>query len=322
MLLSTEQIKKITVGAVNIKSEDGVLSFFKCTNKQIDAWFRQSETLGNRALTTTGIRLDFHTNSKSLRFGAVSGNKFEVLIDGSLRKQFIRTEGELICELELGSAVARETKEVRVTLALPSHAVGKLSFVELDDGAYITPHEFDRKILFIGDSITQGYNSKFDTLSYAWQTTLALNANTVINGIGGAYYHIPTFDTLPFEPDTVILAYGTNDSMRYKDNPDEMYRQVTGYLDLVKEHYGDKRVIILSPIFRADADFNPIGEWFDRRRLMIEDEASARGFTVISGLSLMPATPECFADKYLHPNDLGFSIYALNLTNELRKLGI
>ena len=322
MRLTFEQIKSVTFGAVSIKEENGAISFFKCTDKQIEAWYAQSEVLGNRSVTTTGIRLDFHTNSKTLRFGVLADGKFEVLIDGAIRKQFTKDSEALVYETSLGSAAARATDGVRVTLAFPSHTVGKISFVELDDGAYIKPHKFDRKILFIGDSITQGHNSKFDTLSYAWQTTLALNANSVINGIGGAFYHITTFDKPDFEPDTVILAYGTNDSMRYKDNPDEMYRQVTGYLDLVKEHYGDKRVVVISPIFRATAEFKPIGVWFDKRRLMIEEEATKRGLTVISGLSLMPAIKECFADCYLHPNDLGFSIYALNLVAKLRELGI
>ena len=322
MRLNFDQIKSVTFGAVGIKEEEGVLSFFKCTDRQTEAWFAQSETLGNRALTTTGIRLDFHTNSRTLRFGAPKGGKFDLLIDDELRKQFIRGDGELICEVDLCSAVARAKEEARVTLVFPSHSVGTLSFVEIDDGAYIKPHEFDRKILFIGDSITQGHNSKYDSLSYAWQATLALNADSVINGIGGAYYHIPSFDKPNFDPDTVILAYGTNDSMRYKDTPDVMYRQVTGYLDLIKEHYPNKRVVVLSPIFRATADFAPIGEWFDARRLMIEDEAKKRGFTAISGLTLMPPIPDCFADKYLHPNDLGFSIYALNLINKLKEMGV
>ena len=322
MRLSENEIRSVAFGAIDIKAEDGKYSFFKCTPKQTEGWYSVSDTLGMRSLTTSGVRLDFHTNSKSLRFGAVGGNKFGVLIDGVLHKQFIREDGELIAEIPLAMPNGRAKEEVRVTLALPSHTIGELSFVELDDGAYIKPHKFDRKILFIGDSITQGHNTKYDTLSYAWQTTLSLNANSVINGIGGAFYHIPTFDKPNFDADTVIIAYGTNDCMVYKDKPEEMYKQVTGYLDLIKEAYSDKRVIVISPIFRADAEFLPIGEWFDKRRIMIENEARARGFIAISGLSLVPPLPECFADKYLHPNDLGFSVYALNLTNKLIDLGV
>ena len=99
-----------------------------------------------------------------------------------------------------------------------------------------------------------------------------------------------------------------------------MYRQVTGYLDLIKEGYPNAQVIVISPIFRADENLAPIGEWFSERRIMIENEAKSRGFELISGLDLVPPLPDFFADRYLHPNDLGFTVYALNLARRLDKI--
>ena len=320
MRLSFEQIKSVTVGVVDIKQDGDEIKFFKCTEKQTQGWFATSEILGQRSLTTSGVRLDFHTDSKKLTFEVGGGGKFEVLINGTLRARFTPTENEKRFSLNLTETNGRAADEVRVTLAFPSHSVGTLKSVELDDGATVAPHEYSRKMLFIGDSITQGYNTKFDTLSYAWQTTLNYNANSIINGIGGAFYHIPTYDRPDFEPDTVILAYGTNDASRYQNNRDEMYRQVCGYLDLIKEGYANSQVIVLSPIFRAKDDLSPMGEWFDERRVMIENEARKRGFDVISGLDLVPPLPDFYADKYLHPNDLGFTCYALNLARKLAKL--
>ncbi len=320
MKLSFEQIKSVTFGAHDIRLDGGTVRFFKCTEKQTKAWYALSEVLGTRSLTTTGIRLDFHTNSKSLRFTVAGGAKFEVLVNGLLRARFTPNDECREFSLPLCESNGREADEVRVTLVLPSHSQGALDSVELDDGSTLTPHTYSRKILFIGDSITQGHNTKFDTLSYAWQTTLHYNAETLINGIGGAFYHTTTFDKPSFEPDTVILAYGTNDSMRYRGNRDEMVRQVTGYMDLIKEGYPDCKIIVISPIFRATEDLSPIGEWFDERRAMIENEARLRGFEVISGLDLVPPLPDFFADTYLHPNGLGFTTYALNLTRQLDKI--
>ena len=37
----------------------------------------------------------------------------------------------------------------------------------------------------------------------------------------------------------------------------------------------------------------------------------------VDGLSLVPPIPEFFADTNLHPNDLGFSLYAENLCRQL-----
>jgi hypothetical protein len=40
---------------------------------------------------------------------------------------------------------------------------------------------------------------------------------------------------------------------------------------------------------------------------------------VINGVNLTPHLEEFFSDKYLHPNDLGFSVYTENLYNEILK---
>ena len=43
---------------------------------QIDAFYALSDILGFRAETTTGIRLDFETDSKYLAFDIKKGNRF------------------------------------------------------------------------------------------------------------------------------------------------------------------------------------------------------------------------------------------------------
>lgn len=320
MKLTFDQIKALTVGAHDIKQHDnGIISFFKCTDKQTQAWLDHgNETLCNRSKTTTGIRLDFHTNSKSFAFKTFSTGSFELLIDGILREKYYAPEGEKSIEakIKLTDSIGNEKDDIRVTLVFPSHAIGRLEYAEIDDGAYAVSHGYSRKMMFIGDSITQGAASTRDTFSFAWKLTLHYNAESMINGIGGAYYEPETFDKVNFDPDTVILAYGTNDATHFRLFED-MERRVIGYFDLVKEHYGDKRVVVISPIWRGDADMKPMGAEFDRRRKMIEREADARGFEVISGLELVPPRAEFFADKYLHPSDLGYGVYAVNLIKKL-----
>ena len=61
----------------------------------------------------------------------------------------------------------------------------------------------------------------------------------------------------------------------------KMKEQVVGYLDLLKEAYGDKKVFVLSPIWRANNAGEVMGQRFDARRKMIENEAKARGFIAV-----------------------------------------
>ena len=317
MKLNFETIKTITRGAVRVWEESGIFNFAKCTEKQVDAWYKfGSDVLGYRAKTTTGIRLDFYTDSKTFSFKTASGDKFEIRVDGMIRERFVRGEDAFIEKtVKLTDPILKDKDEFRVTLVFPSHSVGSLEYVEIDDGAYCKAVGYKTKMLFIGDSITQGHNSKYDSLSYAWRTVQYFDADAVINGIGGAYYMPESFDAIDFDPDTVILAYGTNDACKF--DYAVMKEKTVGYLDLVKEHYGDKNVIVISPIWRARDTGAVMGEDFENKRKMVEDEAQKRGFYVVQGLKLVPPLADLYADKYLHPNDLGFGVYAENLIKEI-----
>ena len=320
MILGLEEIKSITRGAVKVWENNGAFRFAKCTDKQVDAWYKYgSEVLGTRAETTTGVRLDFYTNSKTFSFKTASGEKFELLVDGILRQRYVRGEEPFIERtVSLTDSIGKEHDEFRVTFIFPSHSIGSLEYVKLDDGAYTRVPEYKTKMLFMGDSITQGHNSKFDSLSYAWRTVSFFDADAVINGIGGAFFMPESFDTSDFDPDTVIIAYGTNDACR--SDYDYMKAKTVGFLDLVKKAYGEKKVVVLSPIWRAKNDGSFMGEDFERKRDMVEAEAEARGFYVVNGLKLVPPLDDFYADRYLHPNDLGFGLYAENLIKELVKI--
>ena len=313
MRLSYEDIKKITFGAVNTECREDGIHFFKCTAKQTEAFYALDQTLGYRSLTTTGVRLDFHTDSKTLKFRMPTGAICDLMIDGLFRAQYrAREDGAIEENVLLTDPIGKTADTVRVTLAFHGHQIGTLDYIELDDGAAVTPHTFDKKILFIGDSITQGHKSSCDTRSFAWLITNHYNANSVINGIGGAYFHTSVFDTSDFDPDWVFIAYGTNDWNKYPDD-EVMFSQVRGFFDLVKEAYGDKKVFVISPIWRARANGEIMGDRFHMRRRALEAEAAARGFIPVDGLKLVPPVPACYSDTYTHPNDLGFAYYYENL---------
>jgi len=311
MRLTAEQIRAVTVGAVAITEAADGIHFEKCTQKQLDAWDAQREDLGARARTTTGVRLEFHTDSPTLSFGATVGNKFELYVNGIFRQQFHLNDTDRRAEVRLTEGEG----ENRVTLYFPAHESGVLEFVELADGATVQPHAFDRRILFVGDSITQGWESHYDSFAYAPRVSRFFNADSVIQGIGGAYFHESTFDKLPFDPDWVIMAYGTNDFGHYK-SLDELRAHTSAHLSLIAEEYRGKRLIYISPIWRAKQE-KTMGTFRQARAALI-DEATRLGFEHIDGLTLVPSDLMLFTDG-LHPNELGFSFYAEALCRQLLK---
>lgn len=304
MVLNLEQIQKLTVGAVEIDQTADGIYFYKMKKCQVEAFYALSEILGFRAKTTTGIRLDFETDSKYLAFEVKSGGRFEYLIDGVYQGTVPITDG--CAKIDLAAPC-------RVTHCFPSHEVGVIDNVELSNGANAVRHQFDKKALFIGDSITQGWNSGIDTLSYAYRTSFALNFDSVIQGVGGAYYHASTFADSGFEPDVVIVSYGTNDVNHFKTQG-EMIEQLRSYLGKVKETYASSKIYAISPIWvSGGSEEKRMGNLWECYEL-IAKEIEALSINHIRGLDLVPHDPLCFADE-LHPNATGFEKYAENLIN-------
>lgn len=312
MYYGINEISDCIFGAVRtVKTERGA-RFFKCTEKVSESWKKHSSTLGERTLVPTGVRLDMETDSKSFSFTAFGGS-FELLIDGKLICRVQESErssgGESKC-FELGAG------QKRITLVFPSHDVcPEFCGIALSDGASFCPHKYDGKILFFGDSITQGWNSGYDSISYAWQTMLRLNADCVINGVGGSYYAKDTFDKPEFDPDTVIVAYGTNDYFHYK-TLDEMSSNCREFLELVKQSYADKRVLVITPVWSIKYEDTQDSGKIDRLREIIKSHALSFGFEVIDGAQLVPNNSDFYADE-LHPNALGFCMYANTLVKTL-----
>ncbi len=322
MKLSLEQIQKITVGAIEVIQQDDGIHFYRSTKKQIDAWTALKPEIGARAACATGVRLDFHTTSKFIRFGTAGGQKYEVYVNGLFREYFDMNESELKeGYVELNEANYPIAAEHRVTLYLPAHnAEAVVTFVELEDGASLVPHEFDTKMLFIGDSITQGHAADRDSLSYANRVSRYFNAESIVNGNGSAYFHESTFDTPDFAPDTVIVALGTNDFDHFKSK-EEMVYHANAYLKLVAEAYGKTaKLFYISPIWRGDLwkRERAVGT-FDECRNTLASIATSHGFVHVDGLTLVPHSPEFFMDKFIHPNNVGFGIYAENLIKEILK---
>ena len=312
-LLTFEQIKEITVGALNVFQTENGIYFSKCTQKQIDSWQSILPDLSDCAKCTTGVRLDFSTDSKNVFF-TLSKGTFEIYINSKMDEQICNNDNVIEISKTLPEG------ENRVTLYLPSHTVGVLFKVGIDDDATINRHKFDKKMLFIGDSITQGWASRIDSLAYAPLVSQYFNAESVINGIGGSLYFPDFFDKISFDPDVVIIAYGTNDYNYYHD-VETLEKNVYGFLKQIKEEYSQKRIFVILPIWRQDIEIvRRMGKFSDCRE-KIDEVAKKLGIETIDAFDFVPHDKRFYNDD-LHPNELGFSVYARNLIYELKNRGV
>lgn len=311
MKLTFDQIKAVTFGAVSMELHDDGIHFFKCTKKQLDGWYSLHESLGDRALTTTGVRLDFHTDATTAAFtvdsvGKGTGAKFEILVNDvtELCEYLPTDDGAHTFTMALPAG------ENRVTFVMPSHnVVGTLREVELVDATKCEPHKFDTKIIFMGDSITQGWNAKYDSMSYAYRVARFFNADCIIHGVGGGMYDKVTFDKVEgFDPEIVTIAMGTNDFGYYKTLED-FSAACDGHLAAIAQAYPDKIRICMTPVRRIDEDKPKALGTFRQLRDVIEATAAKYGFILVDGYNTMPYNSDFFNDG-VHPTTLGFSIMA------------
>ncbi len=323
MKLSLEQIKNIAFGAVNVFEDSMGFHLRKFSNEQIELWYGVRHDLGDRAKDSTGARLDFYTNTDNIRFRASSGDSFELYIDGIFRKRFdtkaMSERGDEAC-FSITDTLGTPIERARVTLYFPSHSEGVLEYLCLDDGAYAEPYVYERRFLFLGDSITQGAIAEYDSLSYAHRVSRFFDADSLIQSISGSYFKADAFEPTHHSPDTVIVAYGTNDFAHFKTY-EEMEMAAADFFRAVKDAYGNtaKNFFYISAPWQRDfAKIRAMGSFAESRK-RLASIATQQGFIHMDGLSLLPASVEFLADGFLHPNALGFGIYAENLIKEMIK---
>ena len=308
--LSNTTVKSITFGALMFTETPNGLQVNKCTEAQIVAWGGHDKT--TQASASTGIRLDFNTDSSHFYFKGTETALFELFINGELKGE--SKDGVIDVNLDNSSG------ENRVTVLFPCHDANVCIIdVILDDGATVTPHTYDRKFLILGDSITQGKTSSVAHHAYANQISMMFNADSVIQGISGGRFFADTLDpNADFDPDYIFVAFGTNDWSWGRPDEATYVKFMREYFEKLARLYPDAVIFGLAPIWRQDNSPSNVGD-FETARQILMDEVEAIGGIAIDCIDFVPHESQYYADSNcLHPNDAGFAHYSKNLYDAVK----
>lgn len=314
MQLTSEQLKSIYLGAYIIdETKDGYLKSFQYSNEQMlyfkklnDFWFERCDASNGKTLEFTTKATQFSFEYNIIWIG--SEDTIEFAIDGLVMKvcyvEQLAKKGVLSFEMPEG--------EKNVVVYLPTDATILIRNFEVN--ADVFPVKKEAKVLWMGDSITQGYGSFRSAHTYVNVASQLLNYEVINQGIGGYIYDKNVLVSMEgYHPDKIIISMGTN---QYETSN---MKEIEEYYERLYEVFGDIPVLCITPIWRGDA-LNQIS-LLERFSAELKNICSIySNITIIDGFKLVPHSSEYFIDE-VHPNALGAEIYGRNLAQAIKDIG-
>lgn len=314
MKVSNNDLKKIYWGALRFEeTEDGYLQGFQYMKEQQDYFERVSDFWFERCSATTAKTLEFKTSATKFSFDyriiwKGSEDSVELFVDGVVTDiryvKDLKEEGRLEFELPEG--------EKTVLLYLVADATMQIRNFEID--AEYEPVVKKEKVLWLGDSITQGYGPLRSAHTYVSVANRLLNYDIINQGIGGYVYDKNVLMKMgDYMPDKIIIAMGTNQFGT------ETMKDIEEYYELLTEIYKDTPILSVTPLWRGDVEGGEptLISFCEKLKAICEKYENV---TVVDGFKLVPHLEEYYLDK-LHPNCLGGEIYGRNLVLEIEKAG-
>ena len=323
MLLNSVDIRKICFGAIRVFENEGAVCFERFEGDPIKFY-------GSSGKSTASVMLDFYTDARSLSFDYKN-----IRSVGRHHAFYDLYENEVLIA-HFGNAAEEDTSEIvgsfntelsagvkRLRLYLPNLFETRISNLSLDGASYVEPVKKEKKLLMMGDSITHGYDAYFPSLSYANTVAREFNFDMINQAIGGAMFRTESLpETSTLTPDYITVAYGTNDWSWSQKSLSECIDCADAYFKKLRVLYRDARIFYITPLYRGDESrITSVGDFHGASSAFAE-VAKRYGAEIIDGRTMIPHHTLMFDDKYLHPNDLGFTQYANALIKKLKELGV
>ena len=315
-------IRRLIHGAVEIKEENGGIQMSRFTPAEREV-YRKNASYTVRTFAASGMRLEFRTDARSFAWcgeaSAASSRHFyyfDVAVNGVLCHhvgfESCQEQPEFRFEIPLDGGVNE------VCVYFPCLTRIELAEVDFSGESVIEPIVKKRTMVCYGDSITQGYDAHYPSLSYPNQLADALQAEMFNKAIGGDWFNHPLAAVAErIRPDLITVAYGTNDWSH--DTRDHFMENAAAFFRNLTSAYPGVPMVAIQPIWRTQCetrvtDVGSFAEMYEMIRTMTAEYPQIR---LVNGLRLVPHLPECFSPDILHPNDFGFQFMGRNLLQEI-----
>lgn len=314
MKISNKSLQKYVYGVYQTKIEKGYLGFYHYDDKQMEYLLNRDASFWYpRSKFSSSVTLEFKTKSTYISFDykiveVGSYDSVDVYVN-SFPYQVVKADG-------LGNKGSLSFNlpdgEKKVTIYFPID-------LNLQIKNFVTEQPLKKirkshKVLWLGDSITQGYGTFLTGETYVNVANRVLNYDLLNQGIGGYVFDSKILTKMDgYTPEKIIISFGTN---HYK--ADDFLGQVSAYFKQLNAIYKDIKTLVITPIFRCDdgSDLEKL-KWAGKEIERICSKYD--NITVVNGFTLVPNVAQYYFDG-LHPNALGANYYGKNLVEFIKKV--
>ncbi len=316
MKLSRNSIKKLIFGAYQFKENAGYLEPYRFSDEQIDLYKVENDVFYKRIINSGGLTLEFKTNAESFGFDyyfpvICSWDTIDVYVNGEmtasaevhdLAEEKGKRKGHVDFTLPEGN-------NKKVCVYFPCESTMFIKNLVINGSYSAVKKDKKPKVLWLGDSITQGYGSHVGSLTYVHVANRILDWDVLNQGIGGYGFFSRILTKLDYSPDKIIVAFGTNDKLTpyFKQNVETFVKTLT-------EMYKDVPVLLITPIWRPDMTGIP-----EAREHITFVAGKYKNVSVVPGDNLVPNAKPFIADV-VHPNSIGCEYYGTRLVKAIKEM--
>jgi len=329
MIIDSAGMEKFLRNYLEIEQTKEGLVIHRFTERQRSVYDSQ-ENWKIRARCPSGVSLEMFTNARRIRllFSMLERTRdwsfFDLFINGTLLdSRSSHSHDGVLHTVEFEVAGKQEKDPQRVTIYLPYNIYLALQSVEIIDGeALPVTGSIRKKLLCLGDSITQGMDAYYPSNTFPVQLARFFEMDLLNQGVGGYIFNALSLDEeISYKPDLVTVAYGTNDWVKYSEH-EEFMSECSLYMQRLTDIFSEAKVFVVTPLWRADSDQpSPMGSFSTLQETISSVCGTYPQITVLPGLNMMPNLSRYFTDG-LHPTDEGYGHYSISLIKSLLDNGV
>ena len=319
MIIDNEKLKEIYFGAYEFgQTSDGYLQAFQFNKAQIEYFNNGEEYWRDRCTASSAKTIELLTDASEFSFEYKiiwqgSLDSFEIFADNKFvqayRVENLPGEGKLTFSIPEDSGLKRH-----IIIYLPMDATVLIRNFECNS-SYEIPVKGE-KVLWLGDSITQGFGPMRSSGTYVNVANRELNYDILNQGIAGYYFDKGSIIPMDgYTPDRIIVAHGTN---QYDT---KTMKPVEEFFETLFEVYGMKiPTLVITPVWRDDFLYDSDREKFLNFCNSVKEICHRYpNITTVDGFDMVPNSRRYYVDG-LHPNEEGASLYGRNLVKFFHKL--